>query len=133
MALLKEQFNSIEPFSLMPGQPAIAFIEEKISDVLRVEADETARASNVMLEILIQRTSLPFTIRNRTWGLKGTQCVKFRGLGSWVPIVMGFVFVVSVYDVVRVLAEGCVHFVKYLIHFSVICVHLFAWIPVLNV
>ena len=56
-ALIKECFAKNESFRLHPGNPAVVFTEGQISNVLRVVADETARASYDMLENLIHRAS----------------------------------------------------------------------------
>ena len=56
-ALIKEYFTQNETVRLIQGHPTIAFSEDQISSVLRVVADETARASFDMLENLIQRAS----------------------------------------------------------------------------
>ena len=56
-ALIKECFAQNESFRLPPGNPAVVFTENQISSVLRVVAEETARASYDMLENLIHRAS----------------------------------------------------------------------------
>ena len=44
-ALIKEHFETSERFRFPPGHPVVAFTESQISAVMRVVADETARAS----------------------------------------------------------------------------------------
>ena len=56
-ALIKEHFETSERFRLPPGHPVIAFTESQISAIMRVVADETARASYDMLENLVYRAS----------------------------------------------------------------------------
>ena len=56
-ALIKEYFGNNEPERLPPGHPVIAFTEGQLGSVLRVVADETARASYDMLENLVYRAS----------------------------------------------------------------------------
>ena len=56
-ALIKEYFGNNEPERLPPGHPVFAFTEEQLGSVLRVIADETARASYDMLENLVCRAS----------------------------------------------------------------------------
>ena len=57
-ALIKVYFDNKEPERLPPGNPVIAFTERQLSRVLRVVADETARASYDMLENRASRLSL---------------------------------------------------------------------------
>ena len=54
-ALIKECFAQNGSFRLPPGNPAVVFTGGQINNVLRVVADETARASYDMLETLIYR------------------------------------------------------------------------------
>ena len=56
-ALIKEYFARTETVNLIQGHPTIAFSQDQISSVLRIVADETARASFDMLENLIQRAN----------------------------------------------------------------------------
>ena len=56
-ALLKEYFAKTEPVELLRGHSTIALTEDQISSVLRIVADETARASYDMLENLVYRAS----------------------------------------------------------------------------
>ena len=56
-ALIKEHFENNERFRFPPGHPVVAFTESQISAVMRVVADETARASYDMLENLVYRAS----------------------------------------------------------------------------
>ena len=56
-AMIKEYFAQNETFRLPPGNPAVVFTEGQIGSLLRVVADETARASYDMLENLIHRAS----------------------------------------------------------------------------
>ena len=54
-AMIKECFAQNETFTLLPGNPAVVFTEGQVGSLLRVVADETARASYDMLENLIHR------------------------------------------------------------------------------
>ena len=54
-AMIKEYFAQNETFRLPPGNPAVVFTEGQVGSLLRVVADETARASYDMLENLIHR------------------------------------------------------------------------------
>ena len=56
-ALIKEYFAQSETVNLIQGHPTIAFSQDQISSVLRIVADETARASYDMLANLKQRAS----------------------------------------------------------------------------
>ena len=56
-ALIKEHFDNNERCRFPPGHPVVAFTESQISAVMRVVADETARASYDMLENLVYRAS----------------------------------------------------------------------------
>ena len=56
-ASIKEHFETSERVRLPPGHPVAAFTESQISAVMRVVADETARASYDMLENLVYRAS----------------------------------------------------------------------------
>ena len=56
-ALINEQFETSERFRFPPGHPVVAFTESQISAVMRVVADETARASYDVLENLVYRAS----------------------------------------------------------------------------
>ena len=56
-ALLKEYFAKAEPVELLSGHSTLALTEDQIACVLRVVADETARASYDMLESLVYRAS----------------------------------------------------------------------------
>ena len=56
-ALLKEYLSQADPVELLRGHATIALTEDQISIVLRVVADETARASYDMLENLVYRAS----------------------------------------------------------------------------
>ena len=53
--MIKEYFAQNETFRLPPGNPAVVFTEDQVGSLLRVVADETARASYDMLENLIHR------------------------------------------------------------------------------
>ena len=55
-ALIKEHFQTNEPFNFPQGHPVIAFTEDQLSSVLKIAADETVRASQDMLEGIIQQT-----------------------------------------------------------------------------
>ena len=55
-ALIKEHFQTKEPFNFPQGHPVIAFTEDQLSSVLKIVADETVRASQDMLEGIIQKT-----------------------------------------------------------------------------
>ena len=59
-ALIKVYFGNNEPERLPPGHLVIAFTEGQLGSVLRVVADETARASYDMLENLVYRASCFF-------------------------------------------------------------------------
>ena len=52
-AVIKEYFGNNEPERLPPGHPVIAFTEAQLGSVIRVVADETARASYDMFENLV--------------------------------------------------------------------------------
>ena len=54
-AMINEYFAQNETFRLPPGNPAVVFTEDQVGSLLRVVADETARASYDMLENLIHR------------------------------------------------------------------------------
>ena len=56
-AMIKEHFEKSERFRLPGGHPIVAFTESQISTIMRVVADETARASFDMLENLVYRAS----------------------------------------------------------------------------
>ena len=56
-ALIKEHFETSQNFRFPPGHPVVAFTESQISAVMRVVADETARASYDMLKNLVYRAS----------------------------------------------------------------------------
>ena len=56
-SMLKEYFAKADPVELLRGHATIALTEDQISSVLRVVADETARASYDMLENLVYRAS----------------------------------------------------------------------------
>ena len=55
--MIKEHFEKSERFRLHPCRPIVAFTESQISAVMRVVANETARASYDMLENLVYRAS----------------------------------------------------------------------------
>ena len=55
--MIKEHFEKRERFRLSRGHPIVAFTESQISTIMRVVADETARASYDMLEKLVYRAS----------------------------------------------------------------------------
>ena len=55
-ALIKEHFQTNEPFNFPQGHPVIAFTEDQLSSVLKIVADETVRVSQDMLEEIIQQT-----------------------------------------------------------------------------
>ena len=55
-ALIKEHFQTNDPFNFPQGHPVIAFTEDQLSSVLKIVADETVRASQDMLEGIIQQT-----------------------------------------------------------------------------
>ena len=55
-ALIKEHFQTNEPFNFPQGHPVIAFTEDQLSSVIKIVADETVRASQDMLEGIIQQT-----------------------------------------------------------------------------
>ena len=71
-ALIKEHFESSEKFRLPPGHPVVAFTESQISTVMRVVADETARASYDMLENLVYRASR-LSLASRPGGSKASK------------------------------------------------------------
>ena len=56
-ALIKEHFQTNEPFNFPQGHPVIAFTEDQLSSLLKIVADETVRASQDMLEGIIQKTT----------------------------------------------------------------------------
>ena len=56
-ALMKELFSTAETFNLPKGHPDIAFTEDQLSGVLKVEAEETARSFQDMMERLIKQAS----------------------------------------------------------------------------
>ena len=55
-ALIKEFFSNTEPYSFSKGHPTVAFTEDQTSCVLKVNADESVRASCDMMEKLIAKT-----------------------------------------------------------------------------
>ena len=56
-AIIKQCFKETTPFFLPVGHPTVAFNEEQMSNILRVIADESARASFEMLSSVVQRAS----------------------------------------------------------------------------
>ena len=71
-AIIKEHFETSERFRLPPGHPVVAFTESQISAVMRVVADETARASYDMLENLVYRASR-LSLASRPGGTKAAK------------------------------------------------------------
>ena len=55
---MKEYFSKTEQVELLRGHSTIALTEDQISSVLRVVADETARASYEVLENLVFRACI---------------------------------------------------------------------------
>ena len=56
-AIIKQCFTETNPICLDPGHPVVALNQEQITSVLRVVADECARASFEMLNSVVQRAS----------------------------------------------------------------------------
>ena len=55
--LIKQCFTETNPICLDPGHPVVAFNQEQITSILRIVADESARASFEMLNSVVQRAS----------------------------------------------------------------------------
>ena len=56
-AIIKQCFTQTNPICLDPGHPTVAFNQDQISRILRIVADESARASFEMLNSVVQRAS----------------------------------------------------------------------------
>ena len=54
---MKQCFTETNPICLDPGHPVAAFNQEQITSILRIVADESARASFEMLNSVVQRAS----------------------------------------------------------------------------
>ena len=55
--IIKQCFTETNPICLDPGHPVVAFNQEQITSILRIVADESARASFEMLNSVVQRAS----------------------------------------------------------------------------
>ena len=55
--IIKQCFTETNPICLDPGHPVIALNQEQITSILRIVADESARASFEMLNSVVQRAS----------------------------------------------------------------------------
>ena len=55
--LIREYFAERRPINLPQGHPVIVFIQDQMSSVLRIVADETAKASYDMLNSVVVRVS----------------------------------------------------------------------------
>ena len=55
--IIKQCFTETNPICLDPGHPVAAFNQEQITSILRIVADESARASFEMLNSVVQRAS----------------------------------------------------------------------------
>ena len=56
-AIIKQCVTEVTQIRLSPGYPTVAFDQEQISSILRIVADESARASFEMLNSVVQRAS----------------------------------------------------------------------------
>ena len=56
-AIIKQCFAETNQVCLDPGHPTVVFNQEQISSILRIVADESARASFEMLKGVVQRAS----------------------------------------------------------------------------
>ena len=84
--MIKEYFAQNETFRLPPGNPAVVFTEGQVGSLLRVVADETARASYDMLENLIYRAnrlSLTTEPVGSATNKKGSKRRGFSVVTSW--------------------------------------------------
>ena len=55
--MIKQCFEETNPTYLSPGHPTVVFNQDQISSILRIVADESARASFEMLNSVVQRAS----------------------------------------------------------------------------
>ena len=55
--MIKKCFEETNPTYLSPGHPTVVFNQDQISSILRIVADESARASFEMLNSVVQRAS----------------------------------------------------------------------------
>ena len=55
--IIKQCFTETNPICLDPGHPVVALNQEQITSILRIVADESARASFEMLNSVVQRAS----------------------------------------------------------------------------
>ena len=56
-AIIKQCFKEVNPICLDPGHPVVAFNQDQITSILRIVADESARASFEMINSVVQRAS----------------------------------------------------------------------------
>ena len=56
-SIIKQCFTETNPICLDPGHPVVALNQEQITSILRIVADESARASFEMLNSVVQRAS----------------------------------------------------------------------------
>ena len=56
-AIIKQCFTETNPICLDPGHPVIALNQDQITSILRIVADESARASFEMLSSVVERAS----------------------------------------------------------------------------
>ena len=55
--IIKQCFTEVNPICLDPGHPVIALNQDQITSILRIVADESARASFEMLNSVVERAS----------------------------------------------------------------------------
>ena len=55
--IIKQRFTETNPIWFDPGHPIVVFNQDQISSILRIVADESARASFEMLNSVVQRAS----------------------------------------------------------------------------
>ena len=56
-AIVKQCFDEVNPICLDPGHPVVAYNQDQITSILRIVADESARASFEMLNSIVERAS----------------------------------------------------------------------------
>ena len=88
-AIIKQCFEEVSPIRLDPGHPVVAFNQEQITSILRIVADESARASFEMLNSVVQRASRlnlggnkPTTSRTRARSSSGPETDTDASCGS---------------------------------------------------
>ena len=56
-AIVKQCFDEVHPICLDPGHPVVVFNQDQITSILRIVADESARASFEMLNSVVEKAS----------------------------------------------------------------------------